>query len=78
MQETKEDKKIKIGQICNKTLSILLGIPITVLFVLFFIDVCVIPIMQMEFFLISVAVIVVLFAISCIVGHICLKDYKPE
>ena len=39
MQETKEDKKIKIGQICNKIS--------TVLFVLFFIDVCVIPIMQM-------------------------------
>ena len=70
MQETKEDKKIKIGQICNKIS--------TVLFVLFFIDVCVITIMQLEFFLISVAVIVVLFAISCIVGHICLKDYKPE
>ena len=70
MQETKEDKKIKIGQICNKIS--------TVLFVLFFIDVCVIPVMQMEFFLISVAIIVVLFAISCIVGHICLKYYKTE
>ena len=70
MSKHVDEKKIKIGLLCNKIS--------TVLFVLFFIDVCVIPIMEMKFFLISVAVIVILFAASCIVGHICLKDYKPE
>lgn len=65
-----EEKKIKIGKICNKIC--------TVLFVLFFIDVCVIPIMNKIFFMISTVVIVILFAICCIVSHILLKDYKPE
>ncbi|WP_302626171.1 hypothetical protein [uncultured Eubacterium sp.] len=65
-----DEKKIKIGLACNKIA--------TVLFVLFFVDVCVIPIMEMTFFLISVAVIVILFAVCCITAHICLKDYKQE
>lgn len=65
-----EEKKIKIGKICNKIS--------TVLFVLFFIDMCVIPIMNKTFFLVSTAVIVVLFSICCIISHIYLKDYKPE
>ncbi|MCI8956699.1 MAG: hypothetical protein HFG29_06885 [Eubacterium sp.] len=65
-----EETKIKVGKICNKIN--------TVLFVLFFINVCVIPIMNKLFFLVSTAVIVILFAISCIVSHIFLKDYKPE
>ena len=65
-----EEKKIKIGKIFNKIS--------TVLFVLFFISVLVIPVMNQTFFLISTVVIVVLFSISCIVSHICLKDYKPQ
>lgn len=70
MYKHTDEKKIKAGLICNKIS--------TVLFVLFFIDVCAIPVMEMKFFLISVAVIVALFAICCIVGHICLKNYKPQ
>ena len=65
-----EEKKIKIGKICS--------VISTVLFVLFFISVLVIPVMNQTFFLISTVVIVVLFSISCIVSHICLKDYKPQ
>ena len=62
-----EEKKIKIGKIFNKIT--------TVLFVLFFISVFVIPIMNKTFFLVSTIVIAVLF---CIISHICLKDYKPQ
>ena len=65
-----EEKKIKIGKIFNKIT--------TVLFVLFFISVFVIPIMNKTFFLVSTIVIAVLFCISCIISHICLKDYKPQ
>lgn len=65
-----EDKKIKIGKICNKAA--------TVLFILFFIDVCVIPIMNETFFIVSTIVIAVLFAVCCVVSHMFLKDYKPE
>lgn len=60
-----EEKKIKIGKIFNKIT--------TVLFVLFFISVFVIPIMNKTFFLVSTIVIAVLFCISCIISHICLK-----
>lgn len=69
MEKHVDENKIKIGLICNKIS--------TVLFILFFIDVCAIPIMEITFFIISVAIIVVLFAICCIIAHICLKDYKP-
>ena len=65
-----DEKKIKIGKLCNKIA--------TVLFVLFFIDVCVIPIMNTIFFIESTIVIAVLFAACSIVSHIFLKDYKPE
>lgn len=65
-----EEKKIKIGKIFNKIT--------TVLFVLFFISVFVIPIMNKTFFLVSTIVIAALFCISCIISHICLKDYKPQ
>ena len=44
-----EDKKIKIGKLCNKIA--------TVLFVLFFIDTCVMPIMNKRFFITSVVII---------------------
>ena len=65
-----EDKKIKIGKLCNKIA--------TVLFVLFFIDTCVMPIMNKRFFITSVVIIAILFAICSITSHILLKDYKPE
>ncbi|WP_288682919.1 hypothetical protein [uncultured Eubacterium sp.] len=65
-----EEKKIKIGKLCNKIA--------TVLFVLFFINTCVIPIMNTRFFIVSVGIIAVLFAICSITSHILLKDYKPE
>ncbi|MCI9566203.1 MAG: hypothetical protein HFG30_09440 [Eubacterium sp.] len=65
-----EEKKIKIGKICNHIN--------TVLFILFFINVCVIPIMNKMFFMISTPIIVILFSVSCIVSHVLLKDYKPE
>ena len=49
-----EEKKIKIGKICNHIN--------TVLFILFFINVCVIPIMNKMFFMISTPIIVILFS----------------
>lgn len=65
-----EEKKIKIGLLCNKLC--------TVLFVLFFINTCVIITWDFTLFLIITIVIAILFAICCIVAHKCLKDYKPE
>lgn len=65
-----EEKKIKIGKLLNK-----MG---TLFFALFFIDACVIPIMNKRFFITSVVIIAVLFAICSITSHILLKDYKPE
>lgn len=70
MDKMTDEKKIKIGQVCNKIA--------TVLFVLFFIDTCVIITFDLTLYLIITAIIVVLFAICCIVGHICLKDHKPQ
>lgn len=70
MDKLTEEKKIKIGLICNKIA--------TVLFVLFFINMCVIITYDFTVFLILTIIIVVLFAICCIVGHKCLKDYKPD
>lgn len=70
MEKLTEEKKIKIGLMCNKIA--------TLLFVLFFIDTCVIVTFDLTLYLIITAVIVVLFAICCIVGHIFLKDYKPQ
>ena len=65
-----EENKIKIGKLCNKVA--------TLLFALFFIDACVIPVMNKRFFITSVVIIAVLFAICSITSHILLKDYKPE
>lgn len=65
-----EEKKIKIGKLLNK-----MG---TLFFVLFFIDTCVMPIMNKRFFITSVVIIAILFAICSITSHILLKDYKPE
>lgn len=65
-----EEKKIKIGKTCNKIA--------TVLFVLFFIDTCVMPVMNTRFFITSVVIIAVLFAVCSITSHVLLKDYKPE
>ena len=47
-----EDKKIKIGKLCNKIATV--------------------------FFITSVVIIAILFAICSITSHILLKDYKPE
>ena len=52
-----EDKKIKIGKLCNKIA--------TVLFVLFFIDTCVMPIMNKRFFITSVVIIAILNRNKC-------------
>ena len=65
-----EEKKIKLGKLCNKIA--------TVLFVLFFIDTCVIVTWNVTAYIVSVIVIMLLFSICCIVAHHCLKDYKPE
>lgn len=70
MDKLSAEKKIKIGKICNKIA--------TILFVLFFIDTCVIITFDWKLYLIITAVIVVLFAICCIVAHLCLKDYKEQ
>ncbi len=70
MNRLTEEKKIKIGLVCNKIA--------TVLFILFFINTCVIITFNFTIFLILTIVIVALFTICCIVGHKCLKDYKPE
>lgn len=70
MDKMTEEKRIKLGQICNKLA--------TILFVLFFIDTCVIITFDIKLYLIITAVIVILFAICCIIAHRCLKDYKPQ
>ncbi len=70
MNNLTKERKTKIGLLCNKAA--------TVLFVLFFINVCVIPVMNMKFFMITTVIIVILFAVCCIIGHIFLKDYKPD
>ena len=70
MNKVTDEKKIKIGKFCNKLA--------TVLFVLFFIDTCVIITFDIKIYLITTIVIAVLFGICCIVGHKCLKDYKPQ
>lgn len=70
MDKLTKEKKIKIGLICNKIA--------TALFVLFFINTCVIITFDFTIFLILTITIVVLFSICCIVAHKCLKDYKPE
>lgn len=70
MDKLTEEKKIKIGNICNRIA--------TILFILFFIDTCVIITFDIKLYLIITAVIVVLFAVCCIVAHMCLKDYKPQ
>lgn len=70
MDKLTEEKKIKIGLMCNR-----IG---TALFVLFFINTCVVITYDFTIFLVLTIVIVVLFTICCIVGHKCLKDYKTE
>jgi hypothetical protein len=65
-----EEKKIKIGKVLDKVN--------TVLFILFFVDVCVIPIINQTFFIVSTIVIAVAFCICTIISHNLLKDYKPE
>ena len=54
-----EDKKIKIGKLCNKIA--------TVLFVLFFIDTCVMPIMNKRFFITSVVFVVKIASLTSII-----------
>lgn len=71
MEKLTEEKKIKIGLICNKIC--------TVLFVLFFIDTCVVfNFVGLAAYLISVTIIVLLFSICTIIAHKFLKDYKPQ
>lgn len=70
MSNLTEEKKIKIGLILNKVC--------TLLFVAFFIVVCVIGVMPMWLFLTIVITIFVLFATCTIIANRLLKDYKPE
>lgn len=65
-----KETKIKIGKVSNVTSTIIFVIFVIVAFV--GIDVSV------QTFIIISAVLMVLFAISCIIGHVCLKDYKEE
>lgn len=65
-----EEKKIKLGKIMNKIA--------TLLFILFFLDTCVIVTIDFTLYIVSVITIAILFAICTVVAHICLKDYKPQ
>jgi len=65
-----KEKKIKIGLVCNKIC--------TVVFVLFVINACVVITLDFNLFLIITAVLMIIFSISCIIAHKCLKDYKPQ
>lgn len=70
MAKMTDEKKIKIGLICNKLC--------TVLFVLFFINTCVIITWNFTVFLTLTVIIAASFIICCVVANRCLKDYKPE
>ena len=70
MANLTEDQKIKIGLILNKVN--------TVLFVAFFIVVCVIGVLPMWLFLTIVISIFVLFAACTIISNQFLKNYKPD
>ena len=70
MANLTEEKKIKIGLILNKVC--------TGLFVLFFLLTCVIVTIPLQWYLIGVITIFVLFGTCSIISHYMLKDYKPE
>lgn len=62
--------KIKIGKIANQVTNVIFFVWIIVTFVMLTVDI--------KTYLILCAVLIVTFAASVIVGHICLKDYKEE
>lgn len=70
MGKLTDEKKIKIGLLCNKIC--------TVLFVLFFINTCVIITWNFQVFLTITIIIAALFGVCCTIAHKFLKDYKPE
>ena len=70
MANLTEDQKIKIGLILNKVN--------TVLFVEFFIVVCVVGVLPMPIFLTLVGAIFVAFAACTIISNKFLKNYKPD
>ncbi|HAR91879.1 MAG TPA: hypothetical protein DCR28_02105 [Eubacterium sp.] len=70
MANLTEDQKIKIGLILNKVN--------TVLFVAFFIVVCVVGVLPMPIFLTLVGAIFVAFAVCTIISNKFLKNYKPD
>lgn len=70
MANLTEDQKIKIGLILNKVN--------TVLFVAFFIVVCVVGVLPMPIFLTLVGAIFVAFATCTIISNKFLKNYKPN
>ena len=70
MANLTEDQKIKIGLILNKVN--------TVLFVAFFIVVCVVGVLPMPIFLTLVGTIFVAFAVCTIISNKFLKNYKPD
>lgn len=62
--------KIKIGKIANTITNIIFVLWIIVTFVMLTVSV--------KTYLILCGILMALFAISVIIGHICLKDYKEE
>ena len=70
MANLTEDQKIKIGLILNKVN--------TVLFVAFFVVVCVVGVLPMPVFLTVVGIIFVAFAACTIISNKFLKNYKPD
>lgn len=62
--------KIKIGKIANMVTNVIFVLWIIVTFVMLNVSV--------KTYLILCAVLMAAFAVSVIVGHICLKDYKEE
>lgn len=62
--------KIKIGKIANMITNVIFVVWIIVTFVMLNVSI--------KTYLILCGILMALFAISVIVGHICLKDYKEE
>lgn len=62
--------KIKIGKIANMITNVIFVLWIIVTFVMLNVSV--------KTYLILCAILMTAFAVSVIVGHICLKDYKEE
>lgn len=62
--------KIKIGKIANMITNVIFVLWIIVTFVMLTVSI--------KTYLILCGILMVLFATSVVVGHVCLRDYKEE